>query len=302
MLVASTSFPVLTGLLMGGSGLPRDRPGVVAAHAPGDDASVSSAASAQSGVRDRRLRATRVVAAAAAFGWGFFFFGLIDLLVVVIQDEAFFDAYLLETGWGLLYTVLVAVPLVALAVRPRSPVLLRQLLAVSAAVAVTAVVTPAWPQLVPGAGLLATVIVLARLSRQRAWSPRDWSLRHAGPVSGALVLVAVIGAVGYAASMIQAARVGYPDDVTWGLDHLPMQAAFGVALAASVGLGAASREPGWRVCAWSAAVSAIWLGAVSVAYPEHLGRLGRPLGFAAIAWGLLFAAATQLWAPRRRRA
>jgi hypothetical protein len=62
----------------------------------------------------------RIAAVAAAVAWGFCFFGLIDLLVVLIQDDRFYDYYLLETGWGLLYTVLVAFPLATFAFRPRS--------------------------------------------------------------------------------------------------------------------------------------------------------------------------------------
>ena len=79
------------------------------------------------------------MAALAAVVWGFFFFGLIDLAVVIVQDEQFYEMYLLDTGWGLLYTVLVAVPLVAFALRPRSPLLLNQLMAVAAAVSLAAV-------------------------------------------------------------------------------------------------------------------------------------------------------------------
>ncbi len=211
--------------------------------------------------------------------------------MVILQDERFYEAYLLETGWGLLYTVLVAVPLVTLAVGPRSPVLLRQLAWVGVAVATCAVLTPAWAQLIPEAGLVATAILLARLSRQRLQLMWNWSARKLGAVRGALVLVALAAAIVYAVEMIGASRAGLPDDVTWGLDHLPMQAAFAIAVPAVAALGAGSREPGWRICVWSAAVSAVWLGVVSIVYPEHLGSLGRPLGMAAAAWGVAFLAA-----------
>ena len=78
--------------------------------------------------------AARVVAALAAVFWGFFWFGLIDLLVVVDQDERFHEHYLLESGWGLLYLVLVTVPLVVLAVRPGDPTALAQVGVCAAAV------------------------------------------------------------------------------------------------------------------------------------------------------------------------
>jgi hypothetical protein len=43
----------------------------------------------------------------------------LDLLVVVEQDARFDEDYMFESGWGLLYLVLVAVPLVVLAVRTK---------------------------------------------------------------------------------------------------------------------------------------------------------------------------------------
>lgn len=235
----------------------------------------------------RPLRAARVVAALATLGWGFFFFGIIDLLVVVIQDERFHDAYLLETGWGLLYTVLVSVPLIALAIRPGSFLLLAQVAAVATAVAVAAVVTPAWDQLIPAAGLFATAAVLSWASGKRPWVGRDvrvrpWTTAHV------LTVLAVVAGAAYAVAMVKAARSGVPDDITWGLGHLPMQAALGMSVPAAAGLAAVVRGPGRRVCAWTAGVSASWLGAVSVIYPAHLGSLGRTWGFAAVAWGLVF--------------
>jgi hypothetical protein len=54
--------------------------------------------------------AARVLAVAGALFWGILWFGLIDLLVVVLQDERFHEDYLFESGWGLLYLLLVTVP------------------------------------------------------------------------------------------------------------------------------------------------------------------------------------------------
>lgn len=86
-----------------------------------------------------------------AVAWGYVFFGLTDLLVIFI-DPGFYAVFLLETGWGLLFLVLVAVPLIAVVIRPRSPVLLVQVLAVAAGVAVAAVITPAVVAAVPSGG------------------------------------------------------------------------------------------------------------------------------------------------------
>ena len=238
----------------------------------------------------------RVAAVAAAIVWGIFYFGVIDLLVVPIQDDQFDVFYLVETGWGLLYTVLVALPLVLFAVRPRV-VFLQQVAAVALAVLACAVITPAWRQVVTGVLLLLTALLLSWWSGQRAWQVGSLRSRRLDPWLGALVVVAAAGAVWYAAEMIQQARSGRPDDDTWGLMHLPMQAAFGLALAGSaavtwlVASSGGSTAAGWRVSAVPAAVSACWLGVVSLMYPDHLASLGDAGGVAAIAWGLLFGVA-----------
>lgn len=240
-------------------------------------------------VHGGRLLLARVLAAVSAVGWAVLFFGLVDLMVVPIQDDRFYDAYLLETGWGLLFTVLVATPLLVVVVRPDSLVALRQLIVAAAAVAAAAVFTPQWWQLAPAAVLLVTAVLLADLSGQRL-RPGRRSASRVGLLLGSLVLGAAVGAVVYAASMIRSSRAGLPDDVTWGLDHLPVQAALGLALAGSAALAACSEGPGRRVVGWTAGVSAVWLGGVSVVYPDHLGSLGQPGGLAAIVWGLVYAA------------
>ncbi len=237
----------------------------------------------------------RLLALVAAVAWGVFYFGVIDLLVVPIQDETFYAFYLIETGWGLLYTVLVAVPLVMFAVRPRAAMLLQQLVVTACAVLVCAVITPAWGQLVPGVLLLLTALPLSWWSDEPLWSIGRARLRRLDRVLGLLVLVAVVAAVWYAVEMIQEARGGTPDDDTWGLMHLPMQAAFGLALAGSAAVtwlaataGGTPAAAGWRMSAVPAAVAASWLGVVSVAYPDHLGEPGPCRRVAAIAWGTVF--------------
>ena len=46
-----------------------------------------------------RSRAALVVAGAGALFWGYFWFGLTDLLVVLEQDSVFRKNYILESGW-----------------------------------------------------------------------------------------------------------------------------------------------------------------------------------------------------------
>src|SRR6476619_868256 len=93
-----------------------------------------------------RLRMARVLAVLAAVFWGLLWFGLIDLLVVLEQDQDFHQHYLFESGWGLLYLVLVTAPLVLLAFRPGDPVALSQLAVVTVAVLVGAAWGARWPQ------------------------------------------------------------------------------------------------------------------------------------------------------------
>ncbi len=250
----------------------------------------------------------RAVAVAGAFGLGVVFFGVIDLLVPFLRDPEFYDSYLLETGWGLLFAVLVAVPLVALAARPERTGPVAQLVAASVAVAVPAVVTPAPAQLLPALGLLAAAGLqraLAEPTLGRDWADggdvRSLRIRPSVVRSWALVAIAAVAAAPYAARMITAGRAGqYPVDITWGLDHWPMQAALAICFPA-VAAVAARRLPGWEVPAWTTVVSAIWLGAMSLAYPQHAGSLGQAGGLACAAWGVLLAADTLLSASTRQR-
>ncbi|MGZ4438702.1 MAG: hypothetical protein ACXVW6_13765 [Nocardioidaceae bacterium] len=247
---------------------------------------------ARDGAPDKVL-AARVATTGAALFWGVLFFGVIDLLVVPLQDERFDEHYLLETGWGLLYTVLVMVPLLLWAVRPRWRVFPQQVLVVAGAVLLTAVVTPAMGQVLVAFGLLVSVTPSVWAARRR-WPAHGLSVRGTDPWLVALVVLSAAGAATYAVRMVAAAHAGSLDEETWGLMHLPMQAAFGLALAGSAATavlnGGASCAPGWKVATLPASLSAVWFGSVSVLYPEHLGSVGRPGGVAAIVWGLAFAA------------
>jgi hypothetical protein len=202
--------------------------------ASGPDGSVDAA------VPGAPVRA-RVLAVVFALFWAVLFFGVIDLLVVVIQDEVFYEHYIVEAGWGLLYTVLVPVPLIAWAVRPQWLVLAQQVVAAGGAVLMMGVI--------------------------------------------ALVGVSAVAAAVYAWRMLDAAHTGQPDDDTWGLMHLPMQAAFGVALAAP-----AAGAPGWRFAILPAAVSAAWFDAVCVASPTTSAASARSAGSRPSAGGLALAA------------
>src|SRR3954447_1147609 len=127
--------------------------------------------------RARRVAAVGTAVVVAVF-WGLLWFGLIDLLVVVQQNSVFDRHYLLESGWGLLYLVLVTVPVLVLAWRPGDPLALTQLVVVTVAVLAGAAWGSALPQLWNGVELALTVGLLGVLGRGRLvrWSRPDVAL------------------------------------------------------------------------------------------------------------------------------
>jgi hypothetical protein len=243
---------------------------------------------------DVRRVLARIVAVAAAVFWGFLFFGLIDLLTPFVEGEDFAAHYLMETGWGLTYLVLVAVPLLALVVRPGSLPAVLELGAVGIALVVGAVLAGSTRHLLPGLGVLATAAVLAFLGR-----PISGALqRRPAPLAGGLALVATVPAAAYAWDM---ARATENPEETWGLDHYPVQAAFAIAVVLVALVCATTRPgPGSWLTASTAAVCAIWIGVLSMVWPERLGSLGTGWGAVAVGWGVALLGAATLERQRVR--
>ena len=248
-----------------------------------------------------RIRVARALAGVAAVWWGFLWFGLIDLLVVVIQDERFYQHYLLESGWGLLYLVLVTVPLLWLLVRPTAGLPVVQVLAVACSVAGAAGLA-GYPR------QLWVALALALTAAAVGWSagvrPRAVDWRPDLPLAGLTVLAAPASLV-YAWSLGHG-WLGHPTtDITNGIDHRPMQAALGLAVplvAALAAVAVGARLAAWRVPVWTVAVTVLWLGVESVVYPDHEGSLGTTLGIAAAVWGVAFAGTAEVRARGRRTA
>jgi hypothetical protein len=248
------------------------------------------------------VAAVRVFTVLAAVISAVPFFGVVDLSTVPSQTEGFERVYLLETGWGLLYTFLVPGPLAFWAFRPQWRVPMQQVLAVAATLVLSGLV-------VPYVGL----VVVGLLLSAAAWGPNiylrrplvgsgDVAVRSLDPVLVVLVLVGGAGAVAYAADMVVLARSGVTDDITVGVRHIPMQAAFSLAVVASAAvavLGQSVGAPGWRLCTVPAAVSAVWFGVTSLAYPQHLASLGTDVGVEWVVWGVVLTVA--VWVPRPRR-
>jgi len=183
----------------------------------------------------------------------------------------------MESGWGLLFLVLVTAPLVVLCRRPGQRVALEQLWLCALAVLAGGLWGYAWPQLVTGLGLVLTAGLLEWLGR----APRPpWG--GVDRVLAGLALVAMVAALVYGDPLARSTTV--TEDITNGVSHYPMQASLGLAVAAVAGLAAARRS---RLPLWSAALCAAWLGLESVVYPDLVGSLGVLGGCAAVAWAVV---------------
>jgi len=250
---------------------------------------------AQSGV------ATRVAAVLVGLFWATVFFGIIDLSVVPDNDVESYEHYLLATGWGLLFTFLVPLPLLSWAARPQGwngP----QLVAIAAVLLLTGVVA-----LAPGQVLVAA-LVAGSAAFPGMWRPRPhWSARAlARPAYwplDALLAMGLGAGLMYGWEMLDAARGGVKDDNTHGLMHLPMQAGFGLAVSASAVVAVfalANRVAGWWFAFLPAAISATWMGIVARAYPDHLGSIGEVGGTLTIAWAVAILVVSAGTGLRRR--
>ena len=199
-----------------------------------------------------------------------------------------------RTSWGLLFTVLVPVPLIAWAIRPTGWVG-PQVVAVAAAVLVAGLAALAAGQIV------VALLVAASAAFPRMWHPRpEWSLRRLvatpafWPVD-ALVALAFGAALLQAWDVLDTARSGAPDDDnTWGLMHLPMQGGFTLAVATAAGVAVwalGNRVANWWFAIVPPAASAVWFGVFCASHPDLLGSLGKTAGWYTAAWGLAIAVA-----------
>lgn len=240
------------------------------------------------------LRAARAVAAVGVVVWCGIYFGVVDLLTPLEQAPGFSRVYLLEAGWGLLFTVLVSFPLLVLVFRPGAPALLAQVTVVGLAVGLTAMASGQLAQLVPAAVLVLNAAFAADLARGYVRPPGGWAWPQYDQWVLGAVVVAVPVAANYAWDAMRTFHAAEgPVDETMGLDHWPVQAALHVAIVLVATVVAAGVALGWAgtlVSALSVSVTAMWLGATSIAYPTHAASLGDIAGAAAVFWGLGFGA------------
>lgn len=230
--------------------------------------------------------AAPALAALGVLVWLIGLMGIIDLTVPLIPLEDFYNAYLIETSWGLLYTVLLGAPTAVLAFRPQHDAAAQQILATAAALALAGAAAPELGHLVPAAIAVGLVAAVRALHGARALpaSPQRALTRRDLPVA-VVVLAALLPAMAVASQAVTAFRdPTVSSDVTQNLDHWPAHAAFALATVLVSALAMLRTRGSW-LPATSAAISAAWFGATSIAFPDHDGSLGTTGGWLAIAWG-----------------
>lgn len=237
-----------------------------------------------------RRVATSVLSGLFALSWVVLpGFGAIDLSVTWNAEWP----QVLEAGWGLFATVIVAASFARLAVgRGASMPAVSQLVVATSCLAASAVVAREAELLVLVALLgLETAIVAGLVA---ATLRHETQSRPPG-LSRRLLLVAGAGAVpwlAYALRMWSLNREDRTDsDVTLGIDHYSVQGALALLLAVLPVWAAARADlrPFVPVCT---GIAASYLGLVSLAWPNAAGALGQAWSIAAIAWGLALLAAT----------
>jgi hypothetical protein len=235
---------------------------------------------------DGRLVAIRWLAACSALLWLLPGYAIADLTVTWTDPWP----VVLEAGWGLLFGVFVAVPFITLAVDPANVPAVVQLCAVAVVVVVAGVLAHNWQAIVTDAVLALQVIAILLIGGRRAF----W--RRLGPpqLSVALVLATIAGLVPwtvYAHSMFSADRENRPGgDITNGVDHYAVQGALGLVLIALTGLTAT-----WPLRFLSTglqvAVSAFYLGLVSLAHQDAVAGFSTFWSLMAMLWGVVVALA-----------
>lgn len=231
--------------------------------------------------------------------WLLLFFGLVDLSVPVFfgSRPEFYDAYLIETGWGVLFTFFAGLPMCLLGARPTwiSAALVGAAAAIAVLIACLASGQPLQLIIVAGLAVPAAVVwVLARSSAASASAPLPGASEPAAAPDGlasrlpqlGLALVALPPAIAYASAMIEAAIGGSPSpDYTYVFDHYPIQAASALVIPLATAF-LTLRLPGWRPMTALVAVGTAWFGAVSIVFPAHFGSWGATWGWTAVAWAV----------------
>lgn len=175
-----------------------------------------------------------------------------------------------------------------------------QLGVVTVALAVTAVAAGSWWQLVPAGGIGLTCVALAALAGS---APPRPSVPRLDPAVATVAAVLAVPAVWAAAAVCLGFRqdtLGVSDN-TWNLDHWPTQAALALAVpgvALAIAAGVRARWSGTWVAVVCVAVTAVWFGVSSAAYPDLSGSGGRWGGIGLVVWAVVLVVVVILRARR----
>lgn len=253
---------------------------------------------------EERRRTVRWISWLAGLFVLLLFFALVDLSVPLFFQSRpeFYKGFLLETGWGVLFTFFVGIPLCVLGSRPESTSAALLPVAAATAVLAAAIISIRPGHLLIVAGLLvpSAVVFLPDGNRELKALPR--AVRFHWPTLAISVIALPVAAL-FASEMATAAREGRdPVDLTWDFDHWPIQAAAALVIPLA-GAVLSFRLPGWRPMVFIVAAGAAWFGTVSIIYPDHAGSLGPVTGWTSIIWAAgLAGLAFHKWAePRATR-
>ena len=216
--------------------------------------------------------------------------GLIDLSVTWDEDWP----VMLEAGWGLLCTVGLGIPTLIAAARPGHASAVSVQLYVVTAMLLVGVLLGREPQAWWFFVLLAVELVLLRVLGTES-SP------GAAGRDNALLALAALGAPGWLPyawwCFDQNRQSRFDADITMGTDHDAIQGALALALVA-LPLTAAIVGTGRRLLGTTTAMTAGYLGLLSLSWPDAVAGFDLGWSVAALAWGVLVGLTT--WRPARR--
>ena len=183
---------------------------------------------------------------------------------------------------GLLFLILVALPLVGLAFRRRSPVLIGQVAAVGVSVMLGALLAMSALHLLPGAGILLTAVAVAAFAAS-------------GPALVAHACRCAIARLRFGCRRAGAHLCRPYGDLDrrcgahrWSRS-LPDSGPLAVAVVLVAGVISVSSElAGARLATATLVVTVTWMGLESVVYPDRVGSLGTAWGWVAVGWAISF--------------
>lgn len=222
------------------------------------------------------------------------FYGIIDLTTLVDGANPDYEWKVpLEVSWGSLFTFVLAGSYVWIALRPhRSWPAVVQLAVAAMALIISSIMGADVRPLLLGVPVAGSAALFAWLSREVAGPlPRAFS------VNWPVLLLGVSGApmwLFYALRAMEESRAkpaGLEDWTfqTMGINHWPVQGAVGLALGACA-LVMAIWPAGRLLMRLSISLSATFIGAAMLAYPDRDGAMPGPMwGVAMVIWGTLLA-------------